>query len=163
MQEFKRFQALKSQFFLYGNVYDCYYFPVNYHQAESNNDLKWARFNDIRCLLNLYLKNEGYEIIVYYDMIDGLTVESIDPEISEKNLLQQLGDNDPKIKPYFGSKKIDRIEKNVNDTLSLFRFLVSNNQRLSAGIINHASRFSSNPNSYPIQKTWNSSDLKAIY
>lgn len=147
MQEFKRFQALKSQFFLYGNVYDCYYFPVNYHQAESNSDLKWARFNDIRYLLNLYLKNEGYEIIVYYDMIDGLTVESINPEISEKNLLQQLGDNDPKVKSYFGSKKIDSIEKNVNDTLSLFRFLVSNNQRLSAGIINHASRFSSNPNS----------------
>ena len=147
MQEFKRFQALKSQFFLYGNVYDCYYVPVNYHQAESNSDLKWARFNDIRYLLNLYLKNEGYEIIVYYDIIDGLTVESINPEISEKNLLQQLGDNDPKVKSYFGSKKIDRIEKNVNDTLSLFRFLVSNNQRLSAGIINHASRFSSNPNS----------------
>lgn len=147
MQEFKRFQALKSQFFLYGNVYDCYYFPVNYHQSESNSDLKWARFNDIKYLLNLYLKNEGYEIIVYYDMIDGMTVESIDPEISDKNLLQQLGDNDPKVKSYFGSKKIDRIEKNVNDTLSLFRFLVSNNQRLSAGIINHASRFSSNPNS----------------
>lgn len=147
MQEFKRFQALKSQFFLYGNVYDCYYVPVNYHQAESNSDLKWARFNDIRYLLNLYLKNEGYEIIVYYDIIDGLTVESINPEISEKNLLQQLGDKDPKVKSYFGSKKIDRIEKNVNDTLSLFRFLVSNNQRLSAGIINHASRFSSNPNS----------------
>ena len=147
MQEFKRFQALKSQIFLYGNVYDCYYFPVNYHQAESNSDLKWARFNDIRYLLNLYLKNEGYEIIVYYDMIDGMTVESIDPEISEKNLLQQLGDNDPKVKPYFGSKKINSIEKNINDTLSLFRFLVSNNQRLSAGIINHASRFSSNPNS----------------
>jgi energy-coupling factor transporter ATP-binding protein EcfA2 len=147
MQKFKRFHALKSQFFLYGNVYDCYYFPVNYHQAESNSDLKWARFNDIRYLLNLHLKNEGYEIIVYYDMIDGMTVESIDPEISEKNLLQQLGDNDPKVKSYFGSKKIDRIEKNVNDTLSLFRFLVSNNQRLSAGIINHASRFSSNSNS----------------
>ena len=147
MQEFKRFQALKSQFFLYGNVYDCYYFPVNYHQTESNSDLKWARFNDIRYLLNLYLKNEGYEIIVYYDMIDGMTVESIDPEISEKNLLQQLGDNDPKVKPYFGSKKIDSIEKNINDTLSFFRFLVSNNQKLSAGIINHASRFSSNPNS----------------
>ena len=147
MQEFKRFQALKSQFFLYGNVYDCYYFPVNCHQAESNSELKWARFNDIRYLLNLYLKNEGYDIIVYYDMIDGLTVESTDPESSEKNLLQQLGANDPKVKSYFGSKKIDSIEKNVNDTLSLFRFLVSNNQRLSVGIINHASRFCSNPNS----------------
>ena len=45
------------------------------------------------------------------------------------------------------SIKIDSIEKNVNDTLSFFRFLVSNNQRLSAGIINHASRFSSNSNS----------------
>lgn len=147
MQEFNRFQALKSQFFLYGNVYDCYYFPVNYHMVEKSGDLKWARFNDIRYLLSLYLKNEGYETIVYYDIIDGLAVESIDSEICRENLLEQLGENNPNIKSYFGSKNIENIEKNVSDTLSLFRFLVSNNKKLSAGIINYASRFSSNPNS----------------
>ena len=146
MQEFKRFQTLKSQFYLYGNVYDCYYFPVNYHKTESINDLRWARFNDIRYLLKLYLKNEGYEIIAYYDVIDGFDIESIDTEISKHNLIEFLGANNANVKSYFGSKQIDKIEKNLSDTLSLFRYLVSNNQKLSVGIINYTSRFSSDPN-----------------
>lgn len=146
MQEFKRFQTLKSQFYLYGNVYDCYYFPVNYHKTESINALKWARFNDIRYLLKLYLKNEGYEIIAYYDVIDGFDIESIDTEISKHNLIEFLGENNANVKSYFASKQIDKIEKNLSDTLSLFRFLVSNNQKLSVGIINYTSRFSSDPN-----------------
>ncbi|MBC2694507.1 MAG: ATP-dependent Clp protease ATP-binding subunit [Desulfobacteraceae bacterium] len=146
MQEFKRFQTLKSQFYLYGNVYDCYYFPVNYHETESINDLRWARFNDIRYLLKLYLKNEGYEIIAYYDVIDGFDIESIDTEISKHNLIEFLGENNANVKSHFGSKQIDKIEKNLSDTLSLFRSLVSNNQKLSVGIINYTSRFSSDPN-----------------
>jgi len=147
MQEFRRFQALKSQFYLYGNVYDCYYFPINYHETEDMSELKWAKFNDIRYLLNFYLKNEGYEIIAYYDIIDGLAIESQIPEVEKKNLVDILGKNNAAVKRYFGSKRIENIEKSLSDTLSLFRFLVSNNQNLSAGIINYASRFSSNPKS----------------
>ena len=147
MQEFKRFQALKSQFFLYGNVYDCYYFPVNYRQVENSNEMKWARFNDIRYLLNLYLQNEGYELIVYYDLIDGLSLKSNDPEITEKNLVKMLGDNDHNARSILQSTDLKAIEKKTSDTLSMLRLLMSNNQKLSAGIINHTSRFSSNPNS----------------
>ena len=149
MQEFKRFQALKSQFFLYGNVYDCYYFPVNYHQVESRNDLKWARFN-IKNLLELYLKNEGFEIITYYDIIDGFSVYSHDSEITKTNLMKKLCENNPIAKTYFRGTKIENIESNkdngLDDALSLFRFLTSNNQKLTAGIINYASRFTAKPN-----------------
>lgn len=147
MQEFRRFQALKSQFYLYGNVYDCYYFPVNYDEAKTAEDLRWAKFNDIRQLLMLYLRKEGYEIVAYYDVIDGLEIESSDTEISKEKILKFLSEENSAIKEYFESRKIKAIEKNISDTLSFFRFLASNGKKLSAGIINYASRFSSDPNS----------------
>lgn len=39
LQEFKRFQSLKSQFYLYGNVYDCYYFHINHHQVTGESKI----------------------------------------------------------------------------------------------------------------------------
>lgn len=148
MQEFKRFQTLKSQFYLYGNVYDCYYFPVNYNTAINIEDLKWARFNDLKLLLKLYLKNEGYEIISYYDVIDGIDVESPTlPDLSKDNIVKFLMDNVHGAKSFLESKKISNIEKKLTDALSFFRLLVSNNKRVSAGIINYSSRFAGDPNS----------------
>jgi len=51
LEEFNRFKALKSEFFLYGNIYDCYYFPINYKTAINSDELKFAKFNDIKELL----------------------------------------------------------------------------------------------------------------
>jgi len=148
MQEFKRFQSLKSQFYLFGNVYDCYYFPVNYLQVKTVAELQWARFNNIELLLRLYLKNEGYEIVTYYDIIDGFAVESdASTDMNRENILKFLLENVPDAKEFLESKKIGAIEKKLGDALSFFRLLMSNNKKLSAGIINYSSRFSSDPNS----------------
>ena len=148
MQEFKRFQSLKSQFYLYGNVYDCYYFPVNYLNAKDVEELQWARFNDLQLLLKLYFRSEGYEIIASYDVIDGFDFES-DPvsNLDRDNIVKYLIDNVPNAKDFLESKKISTIEKKLSDALSFFRLLVSNNKKVSAGIINYSSRFSSDPNS----------------
>nr|NQU91155.1 ATP-dependent Clp protease ATP-binding subunit [Bacteroidota bacterium] len=147
MQEFKRFQSLKSQFYLYGNVYDCYYFPVNYLKAEKPEDLQWARFNDLQLLLKLYFKSEGYEIIASYDIIDGFDFES-DPvtDLNRDTIVKYLIDNVPNAKDFLESKKISTIEKKLSDALSFFRLLVSNNKKVSVGIINYSSRFSGDPN-----------------
>jgi ATP-dependent Clp protease ATP-binding subunit ClpA len=148
MQEFRRFQSLKSQFYLYGNVYDSYYFPVNYNDAKNENELKWARFNDLKLLLKLYLTNEGYEIISYYDIIDGIEVESpVHKEIDRDNIVKFLMDTVPGAKSFLESKKINTIEKKLTDALSFYRLLVSNNKMVAAGIINYSSRFAGDPNS----------------
>jgi len=148
MQEFKRFQSLKSQFYLYGNVYDCYYFPVNYNKSEITKDLQWARFNDIQLLLRLYLRNEGFEIIAYYDIIDGLDITSNEATaLNRDNIIAYLIDNVPHAKSFLESKKVGNIEKKLSDALSFFRLLMSNNKKVSAGIINYSSRFSGDPNS----------------
>ena len=78
LQEIKRFQALKSEFFLYGNVYDCYYFPVNYQEANEVVELKYRVFENTKDLLEYYLFSQGYEVVTYFDVIDGIMIVSND-------------------------------------------------------------------------------------
>jgi len=147
MSEFRRFQNLKSQMFLYGNVYDCYYFPVNHNVAKNEDELQWSKFSDIETLMRRYLLNENYEIVAYYDIIDGLEIHSSDEEINKNTILKLLADDNNKAKQDYANADIRQIENNLDNVLSFFRYLVANKSKLSAGIINYSSRFSMNPNS----------------
>ena len=151
LQELKRFQSMKSQIFLYGNIYDCYYFPVNYHTAGTQDELKWAKFNTIKQLLVKYLINEKYELLCSYDVIDLLEIIDTneaknDQAITRDNILNFLTQNDKTAAAHFGGRDIERIEANLGDLITFFRFMGANREKLFAGIINFASRFTSNPN-----------------
>lgn len=147
MSEFRRFQNLKSQIFLYGNVYDCYYFPVNHRLAQKEEELQWSKFPDIETLMRRYLLNENYEIVVYYDIIDGLELHSSDEKINKNTILKFLAEDNEKASEDYRNADIRQVENNLDNALSFFRYLVSNKSKLSAGIINYSSRFSMNPNS----------------
>jgi ATP-dependent Clp protease ATP-binding subunit ClpA len=142
LQELKRFQALKSVFFLYGNVYDCYYFPKNYSDTETEKDLKYSKYNEVKDLLQDYLLTQGFDLITYFDVIDGINVKSKDDSVTIDNLLDSLQlknkDSESHLNDAKGKKPIGAI--------SFFREMMGNSQKLSAGIINFASRFTSNPN-----------------
>ncbi|MCF8356721.1 MAG: AAA family ATPase [Melioribacteraceae bacterium] len=145
LQEFKRFQTLKSQFYLYGNVYDRFYFPINHNSALKNEDLKWANMGSITDLLTKYLSNIGYDIIVYYDIIDGFKIDSSDSDITKQSIIKFLKENNPYLSDSLKDKKIESIERNPDNVLMFFRLLISNSKRLSAGIFNFSSRLVSSP------------------
>lgn len=155
MRELRRFQSLKSQFYLYGNIYDCYYFPVNYRDVDSKEKLLWSKFPDLRQLMKRYLKLEGFEAICYYDIIDKLEIDSVDGSLTKDNILTYLTDNVPASKDFLKQASIDKVESNLSDVLGFFRYLVSNKQKLTAIIVNFASRFSANPNSLELEESKN--------
>lgn len=142
MQELKRFQALKSQFYLFGNIYDCYYFPVNYKEAKDESELKYAKYSDIRELLQKYLLLQDFDVVTYFDVIDGLTVVSKDNSVTIDNICtaSQLKNKDAEA--YLKNAKA----KKLDDCVAFCRELMSNTTKLTACIINYASRFTSNPN-----------------
>lgn len=142
LQELKRFQALKSEFFLYGNVYDCYYFPVNYQEANEVVELKYRVFENTKDLLEYYLFSQGYEVVTYFDVIDGIMIESSDKSINIENIITTLQLKNKDIDAFLKNAKA----KKLDDAISFFRELTGNTTKLSAGIINFASRFTSNPN-----------------
>jgi ATP-dependent Clp protease ATP-binding subunit ClpA len=142
LQELKRFQALKSEFFLYGNVYDCYYFPVNYKDVQDEKTLTYAKFNDTKELLQQYLFSQGFEVISYFDVIDGLSVESNDKTVTTDNIASALQFKNKDADSYLKDAKA----KKLDGAISFFREQTGNTNKLSAGIINFASRFTSNPN-----------------
>lgn len=214
MKELHRFQVLKSQFFLYGNVYDCYYFPQNYYSAATGDDLNWVKFSNIVHLLKHYYRNENYDIITYFDIIDGFNIEIPSFSITDKSLaelrqgnvsdeiitrleplksnsiiigtnefikrleqalskefvtthrqtimkytrtdpgqsklqeylIRVLNSDNVEMKNKLKSTDINKIGNDLEDSLKLMRYLVSNRTALSVGIINYSSRFCSNPN-----------------
>ncbi len=142
LQEFKRFQALKSQFYLYGNIYDCYYFPINYKDCKSIDELKYAKFNDVRELLQRYLLLQEYEVISYFDVVDGISLISSDPEITIDNVCTALQLKNKEAVNYLKGAKA----KKLDDAVALYREFSGNTTKLTASIINFASRFTSDPN-----------------
>lgn len=141
LQELKRFQALKSEFFLYGNVYDCYYFPVNYQDASDEVALEYAKFDDLRKLLQEYLFSQGFEVVSYFDIIDGISVESNDQTINLENVISSL--QLEKEESVFLEAAIAK--KLMLDAVSFHRKLAGNTTKLSASIVNFASRITSHP------------------
>lgn len=150
LEEFNRFKALKSEFFLYGNIYDCYYFPINYKTVTNSDELKFAKFNDIKELLKKFLKEEGYDIITYFDIIDGLEVGEAN-ETNPKYTLDNLANSGVEKPSADFSKNLDRARLGnsdaAKDAIALYRELMGNSTALYAGIFNFASRLTSNPNS----------------
>lgn len=143
LQELKRFQALRSEFFLYGNVYDCYYFPVNFCEVQEENALQYAKFNDIRELLEQYLFSQGFEVVTYFDIIDGIEVRSNDDSVTVDNIITSLQLKHPDVESFLEKAKA----KILIDAVSFYRELIGNTQKLSASVINFASRITSSPNS----------------
>ncbi|PIB28295.1 hypothetical protein BFP78_00110 [Gaetbulibacter sp. 5U11] len=142
LQEFKRFQALKSQFFIYGNVYDSYYFPDNYKEVSNEDELTFRKYRDIQTLFQDYLKIEEFDVVTYFDIIDGLSIKSNDESVNEGNLVSELNLSKEATNYLNGTKA-----KKLDDSISLFREIVNNKTKLSACIVNFASLFTSNPNS----------------
>jgi len=142
LQELKRFQALKSEFFLYGNVYDCYYFPRNYNSVTNESELKYTLFETCKDLLQVYLFSQGFEVVTYFDIIDGITVESDDKSVTTDNIVSKLQLKSKDADAYLKDAKATKLD----GAISFFRELSGNTTKLSAGIINFASRFTSNPN-----------------
>jgi len=150
LEEFNRFKALKSEFFLYGNIYDCYYFPINYKTAINSDELKFAKFNDIKELLKKFLKEEGYDIITYFDIIDGLEVGEAN-ETNPKYTLDNLANSGVEKPSADFPENINKARlgtsASAKDAIALYRELMGNSTALYAGIFNFASRLTSNPNS----------------
>lgn len=142
LQELSRFLALKSEFFLYGNVYDCYYFPVNYKEVQDEESLIFAKFNDTKELLQNYLFLQGFEVICYFDIIDGISIESKNRAVNEENIISTLQFKNKDADSYLKDAK----GKKLDGAISFLRELTGNTSQLSAGIVNFASRFTSNPN-----------------
>lgn len=147
MQEFKRFLPLKSQFYFYGNVYDSFYLPTNLQPQPEKADLGWAKFDTIeKFLVDVFLKSEGYEIICTYDWIDGLKGLAEGPDWKKSNISRFIKSPLVLADDSIYNLPLGQIEKNLSDTLTFFRILMNNHEKLSAGIIRFASRFVADPN-----------------
>lgn len=81
VRDLQRFLHTKSLFILYGNIYDMLPFPVD----ESGGD-KWTYLPLDDILHRLLRKKEGYSLVAYYDLVDGVAFK----EEEERKLFVEL-------------------------------------------------------------------------
>jgi len=79
IQELRRNLLMKTLFLLHGNIYDQFLFPV--HAGEKR---QWA-YLPLRLLLHRFFREQGYEVVVFYDQVDGASFYTDE----ERNIFQK--------------------------------------------------------------------------
>ena len=93
LREVDRFLPLRSGLLLYGNIHDFYYFPLNFADALQGAAVQYRTHPTMERLLSAYLWNEGFDLIVAYDMVDGFTVTQRPLPPNERHPLVVDADN----------------------------------------------------------------------
>jgi len=91
MREFQRYLPIKTQIYLYGNIYDRILYPVKLPESETR---KWNYFG-LKDFLYHFLRERGYQLIGFYDQVDGLTFMTNE----EMQLFQRLSKGKEVSKP----------------------------------------------------------------
>ena len=162
LREVDRFLPLRSGLLLYGNIHDFYYFPLNFAEALQGATVQYRTHPTMERLLAAYLWNEGFDLIVAYDMVDGFTITQrpLPPSeqhsliINEANLLQILSEQpDLELPPTLRRSTLDELEP--GSALEVIRALVRLREIKEgdqpaiplkvAVIITHAARLASGP------------------
>jgi len=124
-REIHRFIGIKSQFLLWGNIYDLFPFPIN--------EKSYLLCPLINYISELVVKEDGYEAVVCYDVIDGFELIKGDPEMIKS--ISGLKLDEGSKQPYIELKKAPEvIEK-----------LATNREHAILTFLNFSSRYTQNP------------------
>jgi len=125
-REIHRFIGIKSQFLLWGNIYDVFPLPINKDS--------YCLCPLINYISELVIKEEGYEAVVCYDRIDGFELIGGDKElVNTINTISGLKLKDRKqLVPL--NKAAEHIEK-----------LSMNKEHAVLIFLNFSSRYTQNP------------------
>ncbi|HBR54748.1 MAG TPA: ATPase [Flavobacteriaceae bacterium] len=129
LRDFRRFLPLKSQFILSGNTKD-----LQLIQNESDV-FEWHKLENV---IELELKNYGYNNVVYYNPLKGFSIPSFEGEVKQKEELYK--------KLEIPLKK-DTIYNNLQNFDTVLNNIVGYREAPIALIIDFASQFLINPES----------------
>ena len=126
-QELDQFIEIKSTFLMEGNIYDMQTYPTK----TENEEIRW----DLMFLDNYvyhYLKDMGYENIVFYNHIDGFYNEFNKDEIDQFCNIAKLGKTS-------GKDNVVKVE--MCQAADIIRSVNQNREHLSAIVLMMASRY----------------------
>lgn len=141
-RELECFKAIKSTFILEGNIYDIYPFPEGTQQGEHYMYVELDEY------IYRFLKNDGYENVVYYNLLDGFFNKFSSGDTVTFRLLSegkyQKGQNINNQRS-LQSRQPDCIIAKPDEAGRIIRTVLSNNQSPVAIILQYASRYIQNP------------------
>lgn len=126
--ELEKFNSLKTTFILEGNIYDLqpYY--------KENEEIRLITLDNY---LYNYLKNKGYEDIVFYNHVDGFYNNFSIEELN--NFLKLINKSN--------HSKDNTFEASIDKATEYIRIALENREKPIAIVMNQASRYVTNPSS----------------
>ena len=151
IKEFNRYLPIKTQFYIYGNIYDLISYPV---QNLDTKEIEWPYFNLID-FFHRFFSDRKYQIVGIYDFVDGLRFSSENELTMFKQLIQgkeidvsklnQEQLNDENQHQHEEKTRSQNYLNKPDDALDSIRKVIANIQVPSAFIIDYASRLISVP------------------
>lgn len=150
MREFMRYLPIKTQFYFYGNIYD----KVPHSIKPPGSDKYQYIYLTLRDFFREFLTQQGYRMIGFYDMADGLiiipetmrgTFESLTKVKAVKTEPSNIQESNSG-----GSSTTSQVSKpyllKLIDAVNAIRTVIANKQIPCAFVFDFASRLVANPN-----------------
>ncbi len=139
--EFERYLGIKTQFYLHGNVHDLV--------CDFGQEGGVPRMISLRQFLLKYFRSKGYELVAFFDPLDGFSFidELGEPDMAMQQLFLALLPRDESAPPAKDPLQRFRPSQpgNIQNTISAVRALMRNAQKGCAVIFEHGSRLIASP------------------
>ncbi|OEU66979.1 MAG: hypothetical protein BBJ57_05165 [Desulfobacterales bacterium PC51MH44] len=150
LRELARFLPLKNLLFIHGNILDLISYPV---KRSESDEVYWTE-SDLPRFFERFLTSLEYEVVGFFDPVDGLTFPSasmeklfkqiqsgkVENRQAEQQEVQSKGREKRKILPRLGGRNVD-----PNQALDKVRVALRNNMVPCAFVFNLASRLVTSP------------------
>lgn len=161
-RELDCFLRIKSTLLLEGNVTDSYQYPVF---AKDGTPVRFMPAPDLAAYLDRFLHDHGYQVIVHYDPVDGLSQINRPAELTAFESLSRIGSKyEGRARTSAQSNELDQVAENLKngttkhnsasgvrscsfgEAVDMARGALGNTKIPTALVFNLASRYIVNPN-----------------
>jgi rubrerythrin len=134
IQELERYLPIKRQFYLYGNIYDLLLYPPKPDEPAAS----WQYLN-IRAFLRRFFIEHGYQLVGFYDVVDGMCFDGEQDAQVFKKLAAVQAETQKDGRTRLGALR------DPNAALESIRTVVANTTTPSAFVLDFASRLIASP------------------
>ncbi len=146
VREIDRYLGIKTQFYLHGNVHDCLFDVSGTAAAQTS-----VRLLTLRQYLLQFFKGRGYEVIGFFDALDGFSFidEYGGHDAGMQSLFLSLLPREETVPATGGRDPLQRFRQPtsgyIHNAIAATRALMQGSQRASVIIFEHASRLLTTP------------------
>jgi ATP-dependent Clp protease ATP-binding subunit ClpA len=140
MRELQRYLPIKTQFYIYGNIYDQILYPLK-------QDNQWI-YLSIRDFFYRFFLEQGYKVIGFYDIVDGMEFKNKEMQNLYREIIKgkEIQPKERQSSPEQEATQKRQEKVSIDDGLDNIRKAVANRSLPTVFVIDYSSRLATTPN-----------------